>query len=197
MKRRGGQIPPEARPQKTRWKNVLLWSSVGGVALGATVTLARRARRVSPPSPELRRIPDNCPQIEIWTERFTVEEQGPPVTAYDKYVLQGTPFSVWSVLDHRGNQGAAIYHVTHLRILETEDSVGEHQEERVLTRFYGTVRVIDANGKRSAKDILARGATLEINKCRVGGATNGVETGELHSSFRPVLNYRFEYTPVV
>ncbi len=196
MKRHGASTPPGTRPKKTKWKTFFLWSSIGGVALGATVTLARRSRRSPLTSPDLRRIPDKCPQFAIWTERFTIEEEGRPVTAHDKYVLQETPFSVWSVLDRKGNKGAAIYHVTHLRIVETEDSIGEHQDERVLNRFYGTVRVIDLNGKRSAKDVVARGATLEISKCRVGGATNGVETGEVHYSFRPILNYRFEYTPI-
>ena len=197
------QASPETRIRKKNWKSFFLWSSIGGVALGATVTLVRRSSNKLPAfSLDFRKIPEDCPQILVWTERFTIEDNGRPVTAHDKYVFLATPFTVWNVLDlseaeyRRSNKGAAVYHATHVRILETESSGGTQEEQRVLARFYGTVRALETNGKRSAKNSLARGATLEINKCRVGGATNGVETGERHISFRPILNYRFEYTPV-
>jgi len=193
---------PETPTRKKNWKSIFLWSSLGGVALGATVTLVRRSSHKLPAfSLDFRKIPEDCPQILVWTERFIIEDNGRPVTAHDKYVLQSTPFAVWSVLElsaaeiRRSNKGSAVYHATHVRILETEGSAGTQEEQRVLARFYGTVRALDGNSKRSAKNALARGATLEINRCRVGGATNGVETGELHLSFRPILNYRFEYTP--
>lgn len=140
-----------------------------------------------------RRIPEQCHGVLLWTERFEVEEEGVRHHAHDRYYLQPTPFKVWSVLELNvqnasGQSGAAIYYVTHMRVL------GKNSEEAHLKeRFYGVVTIVDAAGKSCPSNSLARGGTLEIKKCYVGGSTNGVESGEVHRSLGRVLNYRIEY----
>ncbi len=132
----------------------------------------------------------------MWTERFEVDECGTLCHAHDRYYLQPTPFKVWNVLDlnfqaaprKSGFEGAAIHHVTHMRVLEVEP-----EAEHLQDRFYGVVTVIDAGGKSCGANCIARGGMLEIKRCYVGGASNGVESGEVHRSLAPVLNYRVDY----
>jgi hypothetical protein len=50
-------------------------------------------------------------------------------------------------------------------------------------------------GKSRRANSLARGGILEIDKCYVGGSSNGVLSGETHRSPGPILNYQFCYPP--
>jgi hypothetical protein len=63
-------------------------------------------------------------------------------------------------------------------------------------RFYGTIAALEPGSNRLIREEIGRGAILGIRKCSVGGASNGVETGEIHRSAAPILNYRFEYAAV-
>ncbi len=90
-----------------------------------------------------------------------------------------------------GSQGSRIYHITHKRCLDPVAS-GLCGDESILQRFYATVAVQDMDGKRHGRNLIARGGILVLSKCLVGGAENGIETGEVHRSSAPILNFRFE-----
>ena len=130
-----------------------------------------------------------------------MEGSGGSETVHDRYLLQATPFKVWSVLELPdgssvpGTGGSDIYHVTHSRLWDGAEGESGPGEGRILERFYGTVTVLDPDGKPCGANLLARGATLEIARCLVGGASNGVETGEYHRSAAPILNFRFQSEP--
>jgi hypothetical protein len=182
---------------KANYSRLFLWSSIGTIAVGAAVALARRPRRAAPRVLAWRKIPRHCQGVLLWTERFALEEKGLRFYAHDRYYLQATPFRVWSVLDlssqgapgESGPGGAGIYHVTHTRLLENHN-----EEEHLQDRFYGVVSVLDAAGRSCGTNCIARGGILEIKKCFVGGSSNGVESGEVHRSQSLILNYRIDYT---
>ena len=187
---------------KAQWKRAFIWSSLGGLILGTAVALARKARRPQPPPVDLRPVPLGCSRISVWTEHFQAEENGNVALVQDRYLFQSTPFKVWSVLeaqpDSTGSRpaGWTIYHVTHLRFFEGSDAEELTEQGQLQDRFYGTIAVVDPERDRPVRDRLGRGAILAIRKCSVGGARNGVETGEIHYSFAPLLNFRFEYAAV-
>jgi hypothetical protein len=137
----------------------------------------------------------------IWTEPAEVDRGATHLLLRDHYLLQTTPFKVWSMLNlplapgAAGLEGATVYHVTHRRIEESLRGNNPEVREEGKSRFYGTISAIAPTGKPCGKNSLARGAHLEIRKCYVGGASNGVETGEVERSASPILNYRFEYSP--
>jgi hypothetical protein len=182
---------------KANHSRLLLWSSIGTVAVGAAVAFARRPRRAATRVLACRKIPRHCQGVLLWTERFALEEKGARFYAHDRYYLQATPFRVWSVLDlsaqgvpgESGAGGAGIYHVTHVRVLESHN-----EEEHLQDRFYGVVSVLDAAGRSCGTNCIARGGILDIKKCFVGGSSNGIESGEAHRSQSPILNYRIDYT---
>lgn len=89
-----------------------------------------------------------------------------------------------------------VYHVTYSRLVERPDANGSGESEKEKSRYYGTVTAGPIKGESCGRNSLARGAILEIRKCYVGGSSNGVETGEVHRSSAPILNYRFEYGPM-
>lgn len=177
---------------KAQWKSLFFWSSLGSLALGATVALTRRVKKSPEATLDCREIPRDCERIWAWTAGYTLEVDGQEQLVHDEYLFQATPFKVWSVLDLGAagetgrRRGAAIYHVTHRR-------VGESEKELLADRFYGTLDVVGAQGTGCGANRIARGGTLEIKKCFVGGASNGVETGEVHQSSSPILNYRFDH----
>ncbi len=181
---------------KAKYKRLVLWSSITSLAVGATVALARKSRRTESRPVAWRKMPRHCQGVLLWTERFAIDEKGTQRDAHDRYYLQPTPFKVWSVLDlnlhgapgETGPEGAAIYHVTHVRVIEDN-----HEEEQLQDRFYGVVSGVDATGKSCGSNCIARGAILVIKRCFVGGSTNGVESGEMHRSQAPILNYRIDY----
>jgi hypothetical protein len=189
---------------KPKYKKLFLWSSLGSLAVGAAVALARRPRRADDQPMACRKLPKVCHGIQLWTERFEVEVWGSRRFVHDRYYLQPTPFKVWSVLDlsyhgapgRSGPEGAAIYHITHIRSLEQGDSGEAEAEEYLQDRFYGIVTVVDAAGRCCGPNSIARGGMLEIKKCYVGGTANGVESGEVHRSIGRILNYRIEIAPV-
>jgi hypothetical protein len=189
---------------KTEIKKLVLWSSFGSIACGAAVALVRRSRAMPGRPLSCRKIPRSCHTINIWTERFELEVQESRFFAHDRYSLQPTLFRVWSILDlppgcaSKGTNpaGAAVYHVTHSRTLEAAEADSGVQEDRMLDRFYGLVTAVDPDGSVCASGSVARGGILEIRKCYVGGASNGIESGEIHRSWAPILNYRIEYDAV-
>jgi hypothetical protein len=186
---------------KASWKRFFVWSSIGSLALGATAVLAKKTRKQQVRPLISEKLPDHCQRLTIWTERFEVKGNDHRFSAHDKYFLQLTPFKVWSVLDTSAcsdaerKAGTHIYHVTHLRLAEVEEGERFRDYEEILDRFYATVRVFDESGSFT-KNSIARGRFLEFRKCNVGGAVNGVETGEVHRSSSRILNYRFEFTQV-
>jgi hypothetical protein len=189
---------------KSKYKKLFLWSSLGSLAIGAAVAMARRPKRTEDQPLSCRKLPRTCHGIHLWTERFEVEIWGAKRHVHDRYYLQPTPFRVWSVLDlsyksvpgRTGPEGAAIYHVTHIRALEPGEDEQAHAEEYLQDRFYGIVTVFDDHGRCCGPNAIARGGTLEIKKCYVGGTSNGVESGEIHRSIGRILNYRIEIAPV-
>lgn len=182
---------------KSRFKKLLLWSSVGSLA---AVALVRRSRRRPEVPLKCVKIPPDCRRACLWTEHFQTEGNGTALYACDRYVLQATQFKVWSILgrdsrpDSSPPQGAAVFHVTHSRSVHPPESALERTSprEQLVDRFYGTVRTVGSQGHACAADSVARGGILEIRKCRAGGAAYGVETGEVHRSAGRILNYRFE-----
>ncbi len=181
---------------KAKYKSMFFWSSLGSIAVGAAFTLARRSRKHDPHPLACRKIPKECHGVSLWTERFEVDDAGSLRYAHDRYYLQPTPFKVWNVLDldfhaaprKPGLEGAAIHHVTHWRLLE-DNPDGEQMQDR----FYGVVTVVDSSGKSCGNNCIARRGILEIKRCYVGGSSNGVESGEVHRSLAPILNYRIDY----
>ena len=188
---------------KENYRKWFLWSSLGSLAVGAAVTLARRTRRIESRPFSCRKLPRECHEIVLWTERFEVEEQGARFFVHDRYGLQPTSFKVWSILDlpsaglsgSAGPEGSAIYHVTRMRIADEADGISMKLEPPLQERFYGVIAVLDPSGRFVAGGAIARGGILEIKKCYVGGSSNGVESGEIHRSEAPILNYRIEYGP--
>jgi hypothetical protein len=188
---------------QAKYKKLFFWSSLGSIAVGATIALARRQKQAPYPPLACRKIPRAALGVHLWTERFEVNDGGTRQYVHDRYFLQPTHFKVWSVLDlsFRSSpgrsvpEGAAIYHVTQLRAVENTDA--NQHEEFMLDRFYGIVTVTEAAGRRSCGvNAIARGGILEIRKCYVGGTNNGVESGEVHRSIGRILNYRFEMPEV-
>ncbi len=181
---------------KAKWKKMFVWSSLGSVVLGTAIALARKARKVPPPPLETRIVPADCSRISIWTEHFQLPPDTGGALIQDRYLLQATPFKVWSVLELKGGSGPAswkIYHITHLRFHDTSIEETAPEQGVLQDRFYGTISVREPESDRLIRDEFGRGAILAIRKCSVGGASNGVETGEIHYSAAPILNYRFEY----
>lgn len=181
---------------------MFVWSSLGSILVGAAVTLARRKRKVAQAPLELQPIPEDCNRISVWTEHFSGDEDGSSTLAQDRYVIQSTPFKVWSVLDTQESisgskpAGWRIYHITHLRFNEAPAVDSELEEGQLQDRFYGTLGAVDPEGTSAFRDRIGRGAIMAVRKCSVGGASNGVETGEVHYSTAPILNFRFEYASV-
>jgi hypothetical protein len=185
---------------RSKWARAFLWSTLGGAAVGAAAVLAGRGRRKRDPVLRCQMIPEGCSRVVLWTEAFRVKDGEGVSTYHDTYVLQVTPFKAWSVLElpseagQAGAEGSTVFHVTHLR---ARDGAGaEPAEESVLDRCYGTIALIDPDGEPCGRNRLARGGVLQVAECLVGGAANGVETGNAHRSAAPILNFRFEYTPI-
>jgi hypothetical protein len=185
---------------KANYKKLFLWSSLGSIAVGTAVAIAKHQKRVIYPPLACRKIPRTCVALHVWTERFAVNEAGVRHFAHDRYQMQPTHFKLWNVLDlsFRSSparllpEGATIYHITQLRSFENDD---ENQgDEFMLDRFYGVVTVVEPANRRSGCGVnsIARGGVLEVRKCYVGGTSNGVESGEIHRSSGRVLNYRIE-----
>jgi hypothetical protein len=175
---------------KTRWKRLFLWSSLGSVAVGVSVAFVRKARKKPDvEEPEYEFLPGGA-VVDVRTRPFRTGK--PPVLVQDRYLLQATAFKVWSVIDLSvesagGNAGGAtIYHVTHSR--RTESAGADSAPEQVLERFYATVRSVDSRG-RAHKNRVAPGTMLELPRCYVGGTSNGIESGEVHRSGAPTLDY--------
>ncbi len=181
---------------RSGWKKLFFWSSLGSMAIGTAVALARRKK---PSSPVLvfTRIPQGCRKITVWTGQPPGPEMESGPETHDRYVLRPTSFKVWNILDIRSSglggslgEGTPIFHVTHWQ------SGGEtaKEEEKIIERFYGTVACMNSRGEISPKNHIARGATLVIRKCLVGGATNGIESGEVHTSTAPIFDYALDLT---
>ncbi|MBP1596700.1 MAG: hypothetical protein H6Q05_2077 [Acidobacteria bacterium] len=188
---------------KPKFKKLFLWSSLGSIAIGTAVAMARRSRKDEPRPLACRKVPGDCLGAVLWTGQFEVEENGEGRFAHDRYTLQPTSFRVWSVLDlpvrgesaPAGSAGSAIYHVTQMRCYQESAGEGSTGEERLVERFYGIVTAADDAGRTCGSNAIARGGFLEIRKCYVGGASNGVESGEVHRSRGKILNYRIEFAP--
>ena len=188
---------------KSRVGKALLWSSVGSVLVGTVVAaVARRPRRKTVVRLDGRRIPPDCRRSIVWTEPFEVPADGRRAHARDLYLLERTPFRAWSVLElglpseeAESDRGTPIYHVTVYRVMDRPGEDGGPREVRErMGRFYATAATVGPDGKPLGKSVLARGGTLALTLCNVGGTANGVETDEVHSSTRPILNFRFEYS---
>jgi hypothetical protein len=185
---------------KKRWKKLVLWSSLGGFAVGTAVALSRRSRAPELPGLDVQRIPNDCQRFSLWTDQFKVPDGEALIAVQDKYVLQLTPFKTWDLYQlgqaegKPKSEGATVYHVTHVRYAELPEGQGYSDEGRLQDRYYGTVSAELPDGSHSADNCIARGGFLEIRKCLVGGSSAGVETGEVHKSCAPVMNYRFEYS---
>jgi hypothetical protein len=196
-------LPGAGMLMKANYKKWFLWSSLGSFAVGAAVTLARGTRRMESRPLSCRKLPRECHEIVLWTERFEVQEHGARFFVHDRYGLQPTSFKVWSILDlpsvglsgSSQPEGSPIYHVTRTRIADEADGNSVKLEPPLQERFYGVVSVLDPSGRFCAGSAIARGGILEIRKCYVGGSSNGVESGEIHRSAAPILNYRIEYGP--
>ena len=186
---------------KSNWKKVFLWSSLGlgGLAVGTSVALTRMGRKPRPLPLRYEQIPRRCQRIILWTELFPIAEDGKKFSAHDEYLLQPTSFKVWSVLELpsagsalRG-EGATVFHVSVSRYVISGGAERPRKREVWNDKFYGIIVSSDPEGM--APNGIARGASLTISKCYVGGTANGVESGELHRSMGRILNYRFEYAP--
>ena len=117
-----GQVPVRIM----RLKRAFLWSSLGGVALGVGVALIGKMARKPALSPLVyEKIPPGCKRISLWTERFEIGVAGKPSVAHDEYLLQVTPFKVWSFLNLQ--EGIPVYHATVIRHLEPAN--GENMRE--------------------------------------------------------------------
>jgi hypothetical protein len=178
-----------------RLKKMFLFSSLGSVLVGTGIALARKKTAPVCPASQVRRIPPDCRKIVILTEALLAAD-GKELRR-EQYLLQKTAFKVWSVLDlpvvpEKDNPGGAtVYYVTWSEIRETPGQASRSEKEK--GRFYGTIAATVPAEMVPRKNFIARGTVLQIRKCYVGGASNGVETGEIHKSAAPVLNYRFEY----
>jgi len=186
---------------KSNWKRVFFWSSLGlgGLAVGTSVALTRIGRKPRRLPLRYEQIPRRCQRIILWTELFAIEEGGKKLSAHDEYLLQPTSFKVWSVLELPASgtalrgEGASVFHVTVNRYVITGAAEKSKKREVSKDTFYGII--VSSGPSDEATNRIARGASLTISKCYVGGTANGVESGELHRSMGRILNYRFEYAP--
>ncbi len=192
---------PDSRIQmKSTHKKLFLWSSLGSIVIGGAYALLRKRRLPASQPLACRKIPDDYRSVVVWTERFTLEEDGIQRHGFDRYQLQPSPFQVWSVLDLIPNrtpiptarEGTPIHHITHVRISDQGSQPDGNTVERVEDRFYGVVSIFSRDGRSCRRNAIARGGFLQFNRCYVGGASNGIESGEVHTSIAPVLNYRIE-----
>ena len=184
---------------KSNWKKVFLWSSIGGLAVGTSVALTRIGRRPRPLPLRYEYIPRRCQRVILWTELFSIVQGGKKVSAHDEYLLQPTSFKVWSVMELPSSssalrgEGATVFHVSVSRYVITGEAEKSRKREVSNDKFYGIIISSDPAGV--PPNGIARGASLTISKCYVGGTANGVESGEVHRSKGRILNYRFEYAP--
>lgn len=184
---------------KSSWKRVFLWSSLGGLAVGTSVALTLIGRKPRRLPLRYEQIPRRCQRVILWTELFAIEEGGKKLSAHDEYLLQPAPFKVWSVLELPSSgsalrgEGATVFHVTVSRYVITGATEKSKKREVWKDKFYGII--VSSGPAGEALNRIARGASLTISKCYVGGAANGVESGEFHRSIGRILNYRFEYAP--
>jgi len=182
---------------KAKHKKWVFWSSLGGLVLGGAMLATRRAGKRREPPIDCRRIPQECRAVILWTELFEVENSGASQWVHDRYLVQPTAFHVWSVLDlapstlpGRSGQGTPIYHISRWRTQASGSAGPDPDDEQPLERFYGVVTAVDLSGSSCGNNTISRGGMLEIRKCLVGGAANGVESGEIHRSAARILNYR-------
>lgn len=182
---------------RVRWKKLFLWSSLGSITLALAVSVARKTGKRAPAALRFQRIPPDCSSLTIRTGAFSVEQGGNRSLVSDEYALQKTSFKVWNVLELQPQpaavnlQGTVIYHVSQIRRRHTP---GTAKDSELVERFYGTIRSVSPDSPAPRKDELARGAILEIARCYVGGASNGVETGEMHRSGAAVSDFAFHRT---
>src|SRR5512138_1586880 len=176
---------------RVRWKRLFFWSSLGSVAVAVAVSVARKARKPAA-APEFYSIPPDCSGLTIRTQLFEAGEGRAKNAVWDEYSAQPTSFKVWNVLELQPQpsgtnpHGRTIYHISHVRQRRDLPQTGE-----LVERFYGTLRSVDPRSRAPRNDELARGTILEIARCYVGGASNGVETGEVHRSGAPVADFVF------
>ncbi|MBI2821428.1 MAG: hypothetical protein HYX74_04335 [Acidobacteria bacterium] len=175
-----------------KWGRIGLFLS--GIALGSTVFMARK-KRVPLPAPWW--IPEKPEPFSIVTDELEWSHENQRYRSHLEYFCQPTQFRLWNLLDldlyrvrHEQGQamrGDSIFHVilkVHLR--GKDKGVVTLEEER----FYATIHTHRGSGTTTLASAVQVGRYVEFRKCHVGGAPNGIETGERVVSMAPVQEIR-------
>lgn len=182
-----------------KWKSGLGLGGLflSGLALGSTVFLSRKKAEEPLPAPWW--IPEKAEPFSILIEEMEWKHEGRTVHSYLEYCCQPTQFRVYNLLNlelyrlqreagRKGGSGDPIFHVTlkaHLR--EGEQAATTVEDER----FYATIHAHRGNTGTALASAVQVGRFVEFRKCHVGGALNGVESGERLVSMAAVKEITF------
>ena len=182
-----------------KWKRLGLGLGglfLSGLALGSTVVLSRRRKQPETlPPPWL--IPENPGPFSIVTEELEWTDENQRFRSRREYDCQPTQFRVWRLMDldlyrvrREGNDrmsGYPVFHVTpKLSVWGADGKITSVDEER----FYATIYAHRGKTETTLASCVQVGRYVEFRKCHVGGALNGIETGERVVSMAPVREVR-------
>jgi hypothetical protein len=182
-----------------KWKRIGLGLGglfLSGLALGSTVVLSRKRKQPETlPPPWL--IPENPGPFSIVTEELEWAHENQRFRSTLEYYCQPTQFRVWRLMDldlyrvrREGNDkmsGHPVFHVTpKLSLRDVDEKITPVDEER----FYATIHAHRGRTETTLASCVQVGRNVEFRKCHVGGALNGIETGERLVSMAPVKEVR-------
>ncbi len=170
-----------------KWKKLAL-SGLGAAVVGLAAVMVGRRRRKK--SPVVTPIPDPTESFRLRTEADGTGHRGAP-RRRENFLCKPTQFRVWGLLDQPAGDGRPGGNPVYLVRPETE-WVEADQDPKLVPgeRFYATIHYLPEGRMKSIPNAVAVGAPLEFRKCQVGGASNGVETGERVATL-PVVGFQF------
>ncbi len=180
-----------------KWKKLGLGVGglfLSGIALGSTVFFARKKTEPLPPP---YWIPEPPTPFSILTDEIEGKHDKQSFRSYLEYFCQPTQFRVWTLVDldlYRVQRqsgpamnGHPIFHITSRIHLRGSDGTTTTIDDE---RFYATIHTHRGKSLTTLASCIQVGKFVEFRKCHVGGALNGIETGERMVSMAPVKEIR-------
>ncbi|MBI3939264.1 MAG: hypothetical protein HY315_00380 [Acidobacteria bacterium] len=170
---------------------------LGGLALGSTIFLAKKKTEPLPPP---WWIPEKPGPFSILTEEMEWTHEDQHLRSHLEYSCQPTQFRVYNLLNlelyrvqrEGGSKegGDPVFHITlKVHLWGPDQKVTAIEDER----FYATIHAHRGKTGTTLASAVQVGRYVEFRKCHVGGALNGVETGERVVSMAPVKEIRLGY----
>ncbi len=166
-------------------KKFSIISGIGGTLLGGFLLLKNKKQNKIEGKPI--DLDESVKWIFISTEKYSEPIDGELRTCYIEYILEKTNFFVVNILSSEKNT-LPIYYVTPTRVVE----VGNGKIESSADSFYAVVGIPGEKGKRDKLCKIQKGKKLVFHTCIVGGAKNGVFTGDKLYSKRAVNKIEIE-----